>query len=482
MPSLKIVENREISSFDHLRRHNAIEQGRANALDLLVKGEPLQEVLNQLIFSLENATAGLMCSVLLVNEDNATLSPFVAPSLPQRYVNALHDVPIGPDVGCCGAAAHQRKLVFTNDVETHPNWLDFKYEAREAGVRSCWSYPIISPDDELFGTFSMYFKESVMPDQDDIDSLQYESKIVALILERARNIDHLREANTNLELKVSERTKELTEANFLLKRALEQRNDVQTQLVEMENMAALGTMMSSLTHEINTPVGVAITAISHLNSIQETAANTFNQGELKKSDLQRFFNECQESCDIIERNLVRSTQLIKTFKQLSIDQHSQDARSINLCDYMDEILLSLKPRLKRTKHQFCIDIDPDLSVRSNPGAISQILINLIINSAQHAFSNDEVGHILLKARIMDYPLYGKSLALTYRDNGKGMSENTIENIYKPFFTLARNSGGSGLGMNICYNLVAKVLKGQIDCQSTLGKGVEFRIVIPLQVD
>ena len=480
MPSLKIVENREISNFDHLRRHNAIEHGRANALDLLVKGEPLQEVLSQIIFSLENSTEGLMCGILLVNEDKASLSPFVAPSLPQSYVQALHNVPIGPDVGCCGAAAYSRNLVFTNDVENHPNWLDFKAEARQAGVASCWSYPIISPDGELFGTFSMYFEESVLPDQDDIDSLHYESKIVAIILERARNIDQLKQANAHLEQRVTERTKELTEANHLLKKALEQRNEVQTQLIEMENMAALGTMMSSLTHEINTPVGVAITAISHLNAIQACASGTFEKGEMKKSDLQRFFQECQESCDIIERNLLRSTQLIKTFKQLSIDQHSQDARSINLCGYIDEILLSLKPRLKRTKHQFCIDIDPELTVQSNPGAISQLLINLIINSAQHGFSNSEVGHILLKARVVDYPIYGKALALTYRDNGKGMSENTVENIYKPFFTLARHSGGSGLGMNICYNLVVKVLKGQIDCHSKLGKGVEFRIVIPLQ--
>lgn len=482
MPSLEVVKNREKSNFDHLRRHDAIEQGRANALDLLVKGEPLQDVLSQLIFSLENSTDGLVCAIMLVNEDKTTLSPFAAPSLPQSYLIKLRDLPIGPDVGCCGAAAYHRQLVITDEIDRHPNWFEFKEDARQVGVKSCWSYPIISPDDEIFGTFSMYFEDSVLPDQDDIDSLNYEAKIVALILERARNINQLKQANHNLENRVSERTKELTESNNLLKKALEQRNEVQTQLVEMENMAALGTMMSSLTHEINTPVGVAITAISHLGAIQADAAEAFERGEMKRSELQRFFAECQESCEIIERNLIRSTQLIKTFKQLSIDQHSQDARDINLCGYIDEILLSLKPKLKRTKHQFCIDVDPDLTVQSNPGAISQLLINLIINSAQHGFTQDEVGHIFFKARVVDYPIYGKALSLTYQDNGKGMSENTVENIYKPFFTLARNTGGSGLGMNICYNLVVKVLKGQIDCYSTLGKGVEFRIVFPIQAD
>jgi signal transduction histidine kinase len=138
--------------------------------------------------------------------------------------------------------------------------------------------------------------------------------------------------------------------------------------------------------------------------------------------------------------------------------------------------LSLKPRLKRAKHLFCIDIDADLEIISNPGAISQLLINLIMNSSQHAFSKDQVGHILIRAKLADA---GKSLELTYKDNGRGMSHNTIENLYKPFFTLARSQGGSGLGMHICYNLVVKILRGHIDCQSSINKGVTFNINFPI---
>lgn len=479
MPSLKVVDTQNTSNFEHLRRHSAIEKGRANALDLLVKGSPLEEVLGQLIFSLEDSTEGLMCGILLVNENKLSLSPIVAPNLPDEYVKALDNFPVGPEAGCCGAAVYHQKPIYTDDILSHPNWQAFKSEAQLSGIKSCWSYPIVLPDGEVYGTFAMYFTEAKMPDQDDLDSLQYEAKIISIILERAKNINQLKEANANLEKRVAERTKELTEANVLLKKALEQRNDVQTQLVEMENMAALGTMMSSLTHEINTPIGVAITAISHLNTIQEMSANAFEKGEIKKSDLAKFYRECNESCDIIERNLMRSTQLIKTFKQLSIDQHSQDARSINICNYLDEILLSLKPRLKRAKHKFCLDIDPELTVMSNPGAISQLFINLILNSAQHGFGKNEIGHIFISARQRKDSIYGTALEFIYRDNGKGMSENTIENIYKPFFTQARHAGGSGLGMHICYNLVVKVLNGQIDCHSKLGKGVEFRVIIPI---
>jgi signal transduction histidine kinase len=457
------------SNVRQLRRHSAIEQGRFNALDLLVKGRPLNEVLEQ-------STEGLKCGIMLLDRDKRSLSPLSMPSFPSEFCDQFINFPIASNTGSCGAAAYHLEPFITEDIDKHPNWIDYREDSLKYNVRSCWSYPIVSPAGELMGTFSMYFPQSRLPDQDDLDSLQYEARIISVILERAGNIDKLQELNVTLEKRVADRTKELMDANVLLKKALEQRNEVQTQLVEMENMAALGTMMSSLTHEINTPAGVAITAISHLRTIQQEYNQRYIDGNLKRSDLDKFFLESIESSEIVERNLVRSTQLIKTFKQLSIDQHSQDTRTINLCGYMDEILLSLKPRLKRAKHLFCIDIDADLEIISNPGAISQLLINLIMNSSQHAFSKDQVGHILIRAKLADA---GKSLELTYKDNGRGMSHNTIENLYKPFFTLARSQGGSGLGMHICYNLVVKILRGHIDCQSSINKGVTFNINFPI---
>ena len=481
MVLLEVVNPADMSEYGHLRRVNAIEQGRANALDLLVKGSPLQDVLSQIIFSLEDATPGLKCCIMLHDSSSLTLSPLVGPSMSDAFLAALTNMPIGRYEACCGSAAFHRDAVFIEDIQSHSNWLQLKHAARQGELKACWSHPIISPDGDIFGTFAMYFSESIRPDQDDIESLRYEAKIISIILERAQNIEQLRQANQLLEQRVEERTKELTEANQLLKKALEQRNEVRSQLVEMENMASLGTMMSSLTHEINTPIGVAITAVTHLRAIQERTTRLFEQGELKRSELEKFYLESQESAEIVERNLERSTQLIRTFKQLSIDQHSQDVREINLCDYLDEILLSLKPRLKRTRHRFCIDIDPDLTFASNPGALSQLVINLILNSAQHGFEPEVRGHIWLKARMISQQDGTTALRFTYRDNGKGMDAHTVENIYKPFFTMARHAGGSGLGMHICYNLVVKVLGGSIDCASKPGKGVEFNVTFPVKI-
>ncbi|GAC15668.1 GAF domain-containing sensor histidine kinase [Aliiglaciecola lipolytica] len=482
MNSSNVVNINEASKFAHLKRHNAIEHGRVNALELMVNGNPLDEVLCELIASLESSTPGLKCSINLLDDTQTVLNPFVGPSLPEPFLTALKNQKIVPAVSTCTAAIANRELTICEDVMQDARWHEFRSIASACSIRSCWSQPIISPDGEVYGTFCMFFSTAGVPDQDDIDSLNYESQIASLILERFNNIRQLKEANANLEKRVEERTQALSSANLMLKKALEQRNDVQTQLVELENMAALGTMMSSLTHEINTPTGVAITAISYLRSILETTTKAFKDDQLKRSQLQKFLEETEESVDIVERNLFRSTQLIKTFKQLSLDQHSQEARKINLSGYLDEILLSLKPRLKRTKHHFCVDVDPDLEIYSNPGAISQLLINLIMNSVQHGFEQDQSGHIFFKFRVIEKVAGHPTLEIKYKDNGCGMTEHTIENLYKPFFTSARNSGGSGLGMHICYNIVVKVLSGHIDCKSKVGKGVEFIVKFPISLD
>ena len=480
MVLLKLVDSPELSNVSHLRRVNAIEHGRANALDFLVKGRPLKDVLHQLVISLENATPGLRCCIMLFDRNNQTLSPLIGPKLSNKFLLSLDTLSVGSRAGCCGAAVFHREAVFVEDISTSPNWTSLSSAASEAGVQACWSHPIVSPEDEVMGTFAMYFEQPQLPDQDDIESLRYEAKIVALILERARNIEQLKNANLKLEQRVAERTKELLESNELLKKALVQRNEVRSQLVEMENMAALGTMMSSLTHEMNTPIGVGITAASHLRTIIEKTYKKLEDGTLKRSQLEQFFLESIESAEITERNLQRSTELVKTFKQLAIDQHSEESRTIDFCDYVIEILLSLKPRLKRTKLKFCLDINEALTFKSNPGAISQVLINLIMNSAQHGFDLGSEGHIWLKASIEPCPEHGKQVVITYKDNGKGMDKHTVENIYKPFFTKARHSGGSGLGMHICYNLITNSLGGSIDCQSAPGKGVLFRMAFPIQ--
>jgi signal transduction histidine kinase len=213
--------------------------------------------------------------------------------------------------------------------------------------------------------------------------------------------------------------------------------------------------------------------------MQDSCFNKLQSDQLKRSELIIYLKESAEASKIIERNMLRANELITTFKRLSVDQHSQDIRTFALCDYVYEVLLSLKPRLKHTPHKFCIDIPANLTINSNPGALSQLLINLIMNSAHHAFALGKEGRITIEADVEYDSERNKKLIFIYRDNGIGMTAQTIENMYKPFFTLARETEGCGLGMHICNNIVMKVLRGTIDCHSDMGKGVEFTIAFPV---
>jgi len=218
MSNAKIVDFYVSLRFSHLKRHNAIEHGRANALDLLIKGKPLYDVLNQLVYSLEGATQGVKCAINLLDHSKTVLSPFVAPSLATAFVTAISNIRVQPALAVCAKAVESGELTVCEDVLESPFLIASPKLLSESDIRGVWSQPIIAPDGEVFGTFCMFTPTPSKPDQDDIDSLTDEAQITALVLERANNINQLTKANTKLEQRVAERTKELTESNLLLKK------------------------------------------------------------------------------------------------------------------------------------------------------------------------------------------------------------------------------------------------------------------------
>lgn len=474
MQSFLPTELKEVTLINRrATRAHVIDAGQQNAFNQLINGENLSSALKELIAALEEAIRGAKCSIMLCDEDTNTLSLFVGPNIPPTYAHAMYSFAIDERNGANAKAAYYGHPEISTDISKGNFWEKYKTLASNAKLAACWSYPIIAPSKKLLGTFSLYFEHPLSPSEENLRTLEKEANIAAIMMDKSQHIEALHKAERALQKQVASSTTEIEASNRLLSKALDQRNSVQKQLVEMENMASLGMMMSSLTHEINTPVGISITAISHLNNVQKRTREKLETGKLSRSELVSMFDEIDEATFIVENNLKRSTELIQTFKQLSLDQHGADIRYFNVCDYIDEILLSLKPHLKNTNIKFCIDVKPDINLLSYPGAFSQILINLIMNSTIHAFSKDQSGHIVIKVTFIN-----GELCLDYSDNGRGMSQHTIDNIYKPYFTLGQKVGGSGLGMHVCYNLIVKLLKGTIDCDSALGKGVTFKICFP----
>jgi len=283
----------------------------------------------------------------------------------------------------------------------------------------------------------------------------------------------LNKSYEELEAKVLERTAELSVAKGSAEQSLSQLQQAQKQLVETEKMAALGGLVAGIAHEINTPVGVGITAATHLQGKLDDLLKDFHAGTMKKSDLEKFLDSSNETIGITVVNLNRAAELIASFKQVAVDQSSDDRRRFNLKKYIDEVLLSLKHEYKRTKHRIEVVGADDVEVDSCPGALSQIATNLLMNSLIHAYEKDDEGHI-----VFNVSRNNGTAVLTYSDNGKGIPKENLPKIFDPFFTTRRGKGGSGLGMHIVYNLVNGKLSGKITCESEVAKGTTFNIAFP----
>ncbi|QJD84498.1 sensor histidine kinase [Cohnella herbarum] len=248
----------------------------------------------------------------------------------------------------------------------------------------------------------------------------------------------------------------------------------QKQLVESEKMVALGNLVAGVSHEINTPIGIGVTAASYMDEKSKAFLALFQDGKMKRSDLEDYLKTVRETTGMIQSNLFRASELIRSFKQVAVDRSIDTKRRFMMKEYIQEVLISLQPNLKKTKHRVSLTGKEELLLFSDPGAISQIITNLIMNSIIHAYSQEDVGHIQI-----DVTSHLNELTLHYSDDGKGMSQEIVDQIFNPFFTTNRGGGGTGLGMHIVYNLVTQSLYGTIRCESTVGEGTHFIIQIPM---
>ena len=309
----------------------------------------------------------------------------------------------------------------------------------------------------------------------DIRGVAGSFAMVSDITERKLAEEKIRRLNAQLEHRVVERTRQLQQANSALQESLGTLRRAQVQLVQSEKMAALGDLVAGVAHEINTPVGIGVTAASFLEERTADLARKFRDKSVRESDLEKYLATAGEATTTILTNLKRASGLIKSFKQVAVDQSTEERRRFFLRKYIDEILLSLRPKYKRTGHTISVNCPEDLEIDSYPGALSQIVTNLVMNSLIHGFEGIEKGQIRL-----DVSVYRDNLMIRYMDSGKGMDRETLKNLFVPFFTTKRAQGGTGLGMHIVYNLVTQKLGGKIAAASTPGNGTVFSILIPMQ--
>lgn len=239
-------------------------------------------------------------------------------------------------------------------------------------------------------------------------------------------------------------------------------------------MAALGDMVAGIAHEINTPIGIAVTAASHYEARTRDVMAKVAGNQLKRSDLDQYTKLSEETARMLLVNLERAAELVQSFKKVAVDQSSEARRVFNLKRYTEEVLLSLRPRIKKTQLEIELNCPDNIELNSYPGAYSQILTNLIVNSIMHAYEPDQTGTLHLDFRLEDNRVH-----FDYRDDGKGIDNAILGRIFDPFFTTKRGAGGSGLGLHILYNIVSGTLAGSVEVFSTVGAGTHFRLSMPL---
>ncbi len=287
------------------------------------------------------------------------------------------------------------------------------------------------------------------------------------ISEHKRAEAQLGKYREHLEELVAERTSDLLRANEDLRRAM-------AQLVQAETLAALGSLVAGVAHELNTPLGNSRVVASLLGEEMREFAAAFEGGSLRRSQVEGFVRRGREAVELLERNSARAADLIGQFKQVAVDQSSVRRRVFDLRQTVDEILFALRPTFKRTRHQIDVDIAFGLRLDSYPGPLEQVIANLIGNALAHGLVGKDPGRIQVQA----YPVGADQVILRVSDNGVGIPANTLKRVFEPFFTTRLGQGGSGLGLYIVYNLVTGVLGGSIDVESLPEHGTTFIVLLP----
>ena len=287
---------------------------------------------------------------------------------------------------------------------------------------------------------------------------------------------HVESKNQALENRLSARTDALKESNQELLSTLEKLHEFQDQLVETEKMASLGDMVAGIAHEVNTPIGLGVTASSLLADKLSEIKMAFDNQTLKSSQLKKFLIDSDENVAIIFRNLERAAKLISSFKKVAVDQSSAESRTFNVSGLVDEVLLTISAKIESANVNVKVNCPEELYITSKPGPINQILINLILNSIFHAFDGLDNGTITINIMNLSDQLH-----INYRDDGNGIDESIKAKIFDPFTTTKRGSGGSGLGMHLVYNLVTQALDGHITLEEEEERGVSFDITFPVEL-
>jgi PAS domain S-box-containing protein len=458
----------------------ALRTGQNELLEMIARGAPLPDILAKLLRLIEGQAPGLVCTVLLLDEDGVTMRGGVAPSLPRDFMQAFDGLAIGPHVGSCGSAMFRREPVVAADIRQDPRWTGWREVALEQGLHACWAMPIMTDPHTVLGSFAIYYRDVRLPRADDERLIAVAVHLAGIAIERTRREAELARHRDHLEELVTERTAELRHAKEGAERtsaelaaALDDLRKTQDELVRRDKLAALGGLVAGVAHELNTPIGNSLTIASAMSERLAALRASLAAG-LRRSDLEQFLAHAGEADDIVVRNLRRAAALIASFRQVAVDTASSQRRQFRLDEFIAELVLPLTAGTALPRPRVVQEIMAGLVMDSYPGPLAQAITALFENAVMHGLDGRSDGVVTLAAGALD----DGTIALSVSDDGAGIAPEILARVYDPFFTTRPGAGGSGLGLHVTHNIVTGVLGGRIAVHSTPGAGTTFTLTLP----
>ena len=422
-----------VKNINDLKNAEHREKDRSGILERIAGGGPLPQLLSFIALSIEKENPKMFCSILLASDDGECLLNGAAPSLPDFYNRATHGTKIGEGIGSCGTAAFRRQRVIVEDIDNHPFWKGFA-PAQEAGLKSCWSEPVISSSGVLLGVFAIYQHDPATPAEDEIYLIQQASAFAGIAIERSKG-----------------------EA---------ERVELEQLLSQSQKMEAIGHLSGGIAHDFNnllTPI------LIHTDMLKRFLPDN----EKVQSQLDGIVNATGKARDL--------TKQLVSFSRNQVMQ----MRVLDLNDVVGSFYSMMRRTLRENISLDLLLSGQPVLVRADSSKLEQILLNLVLNAQDAIAANGSIsigtGHVLIEdefARRHPGIKPGLSVLLSCTDNGCGMNAGTMARIFEPFFSTKGASHGTGLGLANVYGIV-KQLNGYVLAVSTVDVGTTFKIYLPV---
>lgn len=377
------------------------------------------------------------------------------------------------DMGVCGWIWRNKRSWWRGVLDELSEDERVRWE-KEAG--SIIMVPLIGKKHFLGGIAGLNKREGKDFDERDMELLELFATQITAGVENAYLYQELQRLNTELENRVKDRTEALTKSNIELELAIQTLKETQSQLIESEKLASLGSLVAGVSHELNTPLGICVTAATTIEHNNQELADALGKEAVSKKFLKSHIDKNLEGINMILVSLTRATELVKDFKQVAVDQTSEMRRTFELSEVIRENATTLQPQFKKTPHEIHLDLMDGIQMNGYPGPLQRVITNLVLNALFHAFDENTQGIVRITASMGDDDM----AVITVSDNGCGISHEHTKKVFDPFFTTKMGQGGSGLGMHIAYNIITGVMGGSISLKSTPGMGTEVKIIIPLE--